>query len=627
MSNKLTIAIISLLALFLLLNCNHQDEEEEIKADMSETLPMNNISLMDVSEFKLTGENWKIANNIQSNYDSEADIKVIEGKGVLFNQPSSENNEQIITNLEHADIELKFEFLLPKGSSSAIYFHSRYELPLIDAWHIASVNRSNYPKLNSGNIRAVQVREDITDLQLDAAFAPGLWQEYHVLFRAPKFDSEGNKIQNAKFEWIRYNGKLVGENIELTGVSESAIAENEVRKASLMFKGDGGSVAYRNIRYKTYSEDQAVNLNNLTYKVFEYNGDRVPDFDTLSVIKEGSTDSLNVAQLSPKEKNYAIQFNGDLDIPVSGEYLFESQISNGGNLYVDDELVLPNNGDIDDHKVSAIIYLEKGIHDFYMSYFQIQWGNYIALSYEGPGMEKRALASRVTSNGGREPEPLFVQPASEKAERIGGFLNYNGEKRTHVLSVGNPEKIHYGYDLNRAALLALWKGPFADVTKMWVGRGIEQLLTPLNAAIEDKSGIPIVNLESADLFENQKEAKKLIRKHYSVNESGRPVFEFGYDDVVINDEIFPSDDFVKLNRRIQFSSPEPKSNLALRLAQGTSIELISEDRYRIDGRYYLEIENSESYGISILEKEDQQMLYIPVLNGENSSVISYQYVW
>ena len=67
---------------------------------------------------------------------------------------------------------------------------------------------------------------------------------------------------------------------------------------------------------------------------------------------------------------------------------------------------------------------------------------------------------------------------------IRGFVNYGDEKRTHAISVGDPQGVHYSYDLTRGSLLKVWKGGFADVTEMWEGRGIDQLLMPQEMSVE-----------------------------------------------------------------------------------------------------------------------------------------------
>jgi hypothetical protein len=71
-----------------------------------------------------------------------------------------------------------------------------------------------------------------------------------VVFRAPHFDENGIKVENARFEKVVLNGTIVHENVEVTGPTRAATFENEKNVGPLMIQGDHGPVAYRNIRIK-----------------------------------------------------------------------------------------------------------------------------------------------------------------------------------------------------------------------------------------------------------------------------------------------------------------------------------------------------------------------------------------
>jgi hypothetical protein len=72
-----------------------------------------------------------------------------------------------------------------------------------------------------------------------------------VVFHAPRFDEKGNKIANARFVSVVWNGHLVHENAEVGGPTRAAMgggeAQQEYARAPLMLQGDHGPVAYRNV--------------------------------------------------------------------------------------------------------------------------------------------------------------------------------------------------------------------------------------------------------------------------------------------------------------------------------------------------------------------------------------------
>ena len=87
---------------------------------------------------------------------------------------------------------------------------------------------------------------------MNASKNPGTWQKYEVVFRAPRFDKNGKKIENAKFVKVVHNGQLIHENVEVTGPTRAAMKEYEpeVAMGPIRLQGDHGPVAYRTIKIK-----------------------------------------------------------------------------------------------------------------------------------------------------------------------------------------------------------------------------------------------------------------------------------------------------------------------------------------------------------------------------------------
>lgn len=621
-----------LLGSLLVMACQRQDQPGA-STDI-DALPMQELPLEDTGAFQSPGSNWQITGQVQSDYQTDQSIEVFDGSGVLVNLPSDESAEDLFTELEHGDIEIKVDVLVPKGSNSGIYFQSRYELQILDSW---GVEEPTY-----GDMGGIYERWDDTMPEgergyegtaptVNASLAPGLWQEFQVFFRAPRFDEEGTKVRNAKFEEVYLNGKLIHEDVELTGPTRGAVSQDETDFAPIRIQGDHGPVAFKNFRYKTYTRTDSLTLGPLEYTVYDFPGERLPDFDTLTtVLAEGETDSLNISELSPQEERYAIWFSGNLQVPVTGDYLFQTQINNGGNLYIDGDLVIPNDGEIDGQLLGTILHLEEGTHELDLSYFQRTWNTRLTLFYEGPNMERRTLASSEPGSGGNFAwSPLTVQPESEQPELIGGFTHYGDEKRTHILSVGHPEGVHYSYDLYYASLLKFWRGPFADVTQMWRNRGQEQLLVPMNAAVEEKTGIPVARLQGNTLNSFQNIPDSLSDQEYILNDQGRPVFSYVIDGVTIEDEIFPSENLSGLTRSLRYRSGQNREDLVSKIGLGQQIVLLSNGLYRVNGNYYIQIEETGGQQPSIVsEQNGMEALVIPVrLQESGQSEVQYQIIW
>ena len=137
--------------------------------------------------------------------------------------------------------------MISQKSNSGAYFMGRYEVQIYDSH---GVEKDKYPGLECGGIypRFLKNTEVGGHTPLVNVSKPaGEWQSFDVLFRAPRFDAEGRKIENARFEKVWHNGVLIHENIDLDGPTRAAMFDDEKPTGPLMLQGDHGPIAYRNV--------------------------------------------------------------------------------------------------------------------------------------------------------------------------------------------------------------------------------------------------------------------------------------------------------------------------------------------------------------------------------------------
>jgi hypothetical protein len=79
---------------------------------------------------------------------------------------------------------------------------------------------------------------------------PGEWNTYDISFRAPRFDAQGKKTENAKFISVTLNGRKIHENVEVPEPTGGQLPGGERATGPLMFQGNHGIVAFRNVRVK-----------------------------------------------------------------------------------------------------------------------------------------------------------------------------------------------------------------------------------------------------------------------------------------------------------------------------------------------------------------------------------------
>ena len=144
------------------------------------------------------------------------------------------------------DCRIELQVMVPKGSNSGIYVMGEYEIQILDSWERVKMGRGDMGAIYGAGAPLV-----------NACKRPGEWQKYVIEFQAPRFDANGKKTRNgnAKFIKIELNGEVLHEkNLEMSGVAGGALVGREAPFGPLMFQGNHGPVAYRNIIVKSLVE-------------------------------------------------------------------------------------------------------------------------------------------------------------------------------------------------------------------------------------------------------------------------------------------------------------------------------------------------------------------------------------
>jgi sugar phosphate isomerase/epimerase len=203
----------------------------------------------DLSTWRGSTGQWQVAGDVFLNPANERLLSVKPGTGAIVNGPTGKTSH-LLSKAEFGDVKAHIEFMVPKESNSGVYFMGRYEIQVFDSWN----KTSPYPGIECGGIyqRWNESKEpkgfEGHSPRVNVSRAPGQWQTFDVVFRAPRFDERGRKVANARFETVVHNGVLVHEDIELTGPTRAGISNDEKPTGPLVFQGDHGPVAYRNIR-------------------------------------------------------------------------------------------------------------------------------------------------------------------------------------------------------------------------------------------------------------------------------------------------------------------------------------------------------------------------------------------
>lgn len=209
----------------------------------------------DLSQCRAPLGDWTMAGEVSVDPADEKRLVWSSGNTVAVNGVKGKT-EDLHTAAEFGDVEVHVEFMVPKGSNSGVYLMGRYEIQVMDSWGVEHLKYSDcggiYQRHDEVNDKGFEGHAP----RVNASKQPGEWQTFDITFRAPRFDADGKKTADAVFEKVLLNGVLIHEKVSVSGPTRSGTYKDEKPLGPLMFQGDHGPVAYRNVRISEVSESE-----------------------------------------------------------------------------------------------------------------------------------------------------------------------------------------------------------------------------------------------------------------------------------------------------------------------------------------------------------------------------------
>jgi Domain of Unknown Function (DUF1080) len=155
------------------------------------------------------------------------------GARLLINAATSVD---FYTERKFGDCTIEVEFMIPKGSNSGVYVMGEYEVQILDSY--------GKKKVGPGDMGGIYTT---AAPKVNACKKPGEWQKFVIDFQAPRF-KDGKRVAKARFLKVTFNDKVIHENVEMKGPTPGGLTGKEVATGPLMFQGNHGPVAFRNIK-------------------------------------------------------------------------------------------------------------------------------------------------------------------------------------------------------------------------------------------------------------------------------------------------------------------------------------------------------------------------------------------
>jgi hypothetical protein len=152
----------------------------------------------------------------------------------------------IMTARGFGDVQLHVEFASPSPAAnsgqnrgnSGVFLMRSYEVQVLDSWR-----NTTYPDGQAGAIYGQYPP------LVNASRAPGEWQTYDIIFRAPRFRPNSSVAAPARFT-VFHNGVLVQNDVALVGPTSHTRRDSYVAHADrlpILLQDHGDPVRFRNI--------------------------------------------------------------------------------------------------------------------------------------------------------------------------------------------------------------------------------------------------------------------------------------------------------------------------------------------------------------------------------------------
>ncbi|MES1249758.1 MAG: PA14 domain-containing protein, partial [Chitinophaga rupis] len=162
--------------------------------------------------------------------------------------------------------------------------------------------------------------------------------------------------------------------------------------------GDSSLTANTTYYYKIQAINQygssKFNLqdsSSLAYNFYSpYNSNDLSAIAASTPTSTGSSTNFSLG-VTTATNNFALQFNGFVNIPTAGSYTFYTSSDDGSNLLLDGTLLVNNDGLHATQENSGTRTLTAGLHAIQVNFFQQGGGQVLTVSYAVPGISKTTI--------------------------------------------------------------------------------------------------------------------------------------------------------------------------------------------------------------------------------------------
>ncbi len=238
--------------------------------------------------------------------------------------------------------------------------------------------------------------------RINQGFLPPVIKSDHDIFISSMAITFSNVIQDGQIHYTLDGSEPTKQSPVYT--KPVIIKKTQMVRAFTAFNdGTSSDVAEKKLEKVKLNDPVLVDAPKpgLSCAYYEYEDQgllKLPIFESLEVKAEQITKNIGI-HLAKRDEYFALQFKGFLNILKDGVYTFYSNSDDGSQLFIQNQLVVDNDGTHGMIEKSGAIALKKGFHVFQLNYFQGRGkgesGKGLQVRFSGPGIAKQEIPSSV----------------------------------------------------------------------------------------------------------------------------------------------------------------------------------------------------------------------------------------
>src|SRR5206468_659555 len=130
------------------------------------------------------------------------------------------------------------------------------------------------------------------------------------------------------------------------------------------------------------------------YSVYEGEWSSLPDFNSLKPAASGISGGIDISSKQGSD-NYGFVFDGLVKIPADGVYNFYISSDDGSKLFIDEKMLIDNDGLHGMSEKNNEVPLSKGYHKIKILFFERSGGDDLQVQWQGAGFKKQMIPSSV----------------------------------------------------------------------------------------------------------------------------------------------------------------------------------------------------------------------------------------